>query len=209
LNLSSESESCETGITAREALMNYLNEDELVLVSEDPGYFIPDKKLLKVNVENDWDELLRKDQNEEGKIQEKKDLIDFLDVPKMNKREKKERVFKKKVIITVNSAKNLASTKPSTKNLSFRPENKKVLIKNTESSLPVLKKIVKKTEIKTSPSKDSFNEKESKTIENFLKASKVYEKSLKSLIIQSAKEEKLMKVKSLLNKWEQKKRVSF
>lgn len=214
LNLSSESECAEGAISAREALLENLNEDELVLLSEDPHYFISDKKLFKTNVENNWDELLKKDYKEQElkKPQKKNTLIDFLKEPK-EKQAKTEKPVKSKLfhLKTPGSifSRSPEVTKPSTKHIPLR-RNFKQMIQTKVNSVPILEKQPKRPEHRQEHVKRSEAlSNDSIKFESFLKASDEYQNSLKSLIAKSATEAKLIKVKSMLCKWELKKKVSF
>lgn len=221
LNLSTDSEGCENEcFSAKEVLLRNLKENELVLLSDDPLYFIHDKKLFKSNVENDWDQILKndpKDEENQRKVKKNQAQIDFLKEPE-GKCFKDKTKKKKKPEVNYRTKPLAISKSPDFRKTLKRPEylqrasesSEKIQVMKNIKSLPNIEKILinKKNEPKIVLREETKPD-PLKPFEEFLKVTSHFEERLRYSLIKSAENRKLNGVKNLLKKWESRTRVSL
>ncbi|OMJ79816.1 hypothetical protein SteCoe_20065 [Stentor coeruleus] len=228
LNLSSESEIHDSpNISPRTALMKNLSEDELVLLSEDPMYYMHDKKFLKGIVTSNWEELIKNDPKDPENI--KKGLqhrtnIDFLtentqNKPRVNKKPKLWGTFKTQTgstpLITKSSKKHTSYLNSPIKLKTYQkhymsskhsPSTGEILYfssENTINNLPKLPQAKNKPSTKPKTLSRAISQ-DLEPLKEFLKVSSKIENLYKDSLIKTAQESKLSWVKNYLGKWERK-----
>jgi hypothetical protein len=217
INVSYENDDFEfLEISPKRALLNSLTEDELALLSEDPLYFLHDKKILKLDIPNNWDKLILNDPKNPKNIKKGIKIpvdIDFVKDIRIKKRPKKssnpiinqlkvpdETIKSNNKIFTLRKSPKLSGSSEIMS--TYHTHNKTF---NFSENKPKLPSIAQKT-INTPVQSQKVLSQDSKELKNFLKASESFEKKRKNHIITTAKESKLIGVKSLLKQWEEKKK---
>lgn len=228
LNLSSESEMHDNPhISPRTILMKNLSEDELALLSEDPMYYMHDKKFLKGIVTSNWEELIKNDPKDPENI--KKGLqhrtnIDFLTEnaqrkSRVNKKSKQWDTFKtqarstpllakptKRHVSYLNSPKKSKIYEKHYMSNKYSPSTGEILYFSSESNLNNFPKLPQvKNNSPTKPKNLSRAISQiPEPLKEFLKVSSKMESLYKDTLIKTAQETKLSWVKNYLGKWERK-----
>jgi hypothetical protein len=217
LNLSFESDfSGKEYDSPRAVLLKHLSEEELAMFSEDPLYYMYNKKLLKPNVDSNWDELIKNDPRDPDNI--KKGLkppvkIDFL---VENRKRKKENKKEKKKSISFNvvgqNSRSILERREANRKIidcvmkiKAQDKNRVEIAAKSAKILPVLdnRKSLQKN-IAEQPKKVDSDEKIEK-LEEFLRYSYQVQDNYKQMLVTLAKETKVANVRKHLKKWESKK----
>ena len=232
LNFSLESnEFKDSYLSPKNALQKLLTEEEIALISEDPLYFMHDKKYLKLNTQNNWDKLLLIDPKDpENKKKGIKAITEIDFIEDIN--EKKQKISKKvtnKLKWKNNQQNNMIEVKSydsvyknSHKNTifnsmsqntekNFLKTTKKLAINKVQEKLPTIAPQNNKIDLKSPKIRipKAKTQRDRKELQDFIKVSDQYHEILKDNIIKDAKNVKLFGVKYLLNKWERKRKVSL
>ena len=216
LNISTNSDkSLIKSLSPKEALIKNLSEKELILFSEDPFYFMQNKKYLITNTKNDWNKLIENDPKDPENI--KKGIKLRTDIDFLEKEKKTKKNFKHKTRKTPAKELKIQKVSKNTLKNTFKHNSKdsnpesfsKFFNTSTLPKINILDKVP--TSLQTSEKKRFFDLPQSTKVlkkhspvefQKFSKISKEFEDIQKKEIIQLAKEFKLFGVKYLLSKWE-------
>ena len=235
LNISSDGENSEEIYASpRNELMKNLSEEELAIISDDPAYFMQDKKLLQLNSQNDWDKLILNDPKDPENIKKGIKMsvaIDFLKHEEKAKKSIKINQKPKNFFVNFkNSEKIKVEIKTGTSIFESPSKKTEVIIPRTiakkpqtsSQTSPELKKVIghfPSLKIKVqnqivsqnnrNPQNNLERKSSNKELLNFLSESAKIQDMRKNCIIKSATDTKLYGVKGLLSAWESKRRVSI